>query len=98
MSEEEKKQLVKEYFDENVFNPAIAYGKEVHNKSIVSGVNLTRVRMFRLPTAKKMLHFFWSAIAGTDKSIKFSEVMKDAGLTRFEDIFEDVRVRFADFM
>ena len=43
-----------------------------------------------------MVHYFWSAIQGTDKSIEFSKLLKDNGVLRFEDILEEVRAKFND--
>ena len=60
--------------------------------NIKSGVNLTIGRMNRL-SADKMVQYFWSALA-TDNAITFSKKMKDEGLPRFEDVFEEFRDRF----
>ena len=49
--------------------------------------------MYRLSSEKK-IQFFWSAIVGTDKSIRFSDILKDNGITRFDDIIEEVRTKF----
>ena len=46
------------------------------------------------PFSIKKLQYFWSAIQGTDKSIEFSKLLKDNGVLRFEDILEEVRVKF----
>ena len=43
-----------------------------------------------------MMSFYWSAIAGTERSILFSEYLKKEGATRFEDVLEEFRVRFDD--
>jgi hypothetical protein len=43
-----------------------------------------------------MIQYFWSALHGTDKSIRFAENMKKIGLTRFEDVIEEFRVKFGD--
>lgn len=90
MSKEEE---ILDYFNERIFEPAIRYGKENHKTNIVRGVNYTRMRMSQLP-ARKMIQYFWSAIVGTEQSIVFSDIMARNGLTRFEDVLEEVRVRF----
>lgn len=46
--------------------------------------------------ARKMIQYFWSAIIGTERSIGFAARMREEGFTRFEEIFEEVRVRFDD--
>lgn len=94
-SEEQKKLEIMQYFEDKIFNPALLFGKQHKNTAIIKGVNLTKMRMSKL-SSKQMIHYFWSAICGTDKSIKFSKLLKDNNILRFEDIFEDVRVRFND--
>lgn len=93
MTETQKCNEIMNYFDEKIFNPALDFAKRNHNSTIFKGVNLTRARMHRLSSEKK-IQFFWSAIVGTDKSIRFSDILKDNGITRFEDIIEEVRVKF----
>lgn len=96
MTNIEKQTEFLNYLEENVWSEAERFGKENNNKHLVQGIRLTRLRLSQLSSVEKMLHFFWSAIEGTEKSINFSDIMKDNGLTRFEDILEDVRVKFND--
>ena len=96
ISDEVKRKEFLDYLEENVWQDAERFGKDTENLSLVRGIRLTRVRMTQLPTAEKMLHFFWSAVQGTDKSINFSDLMKSNGITRFEDVLEEVRVKFND--
>lgn len=96
MTEMDKKREFIKYLEENIWSEAERVGKENNNMTLVKGIRLTRIRITQLPTAEKMVHYFWSAIQGTDKSINFSEIMKDYGLTRFEDVLEEVRTRFND--
>lgn len=63
--------------------------------SLKSGIRLTIIRMEKLE-ARKMIQYFWSAIIGTERSIGFAARMREEGFTRFEEIFEEVRVRFDD--
>jgi len=95
MNELEKRKEILDYLDEKIFNPALKLGKEQKNKTIINGVNITRARMSKL-SAKMMISYYWSAIIGTEKSIKFSEILKDNGVYRFEDIIEEFRERFND--
>lgn len=96
MTEMDKKREFVTYLEENIWSEAERVGRENNNMTLVKGIRLTRIRITQLPTAEKMVHYFWSAIQGTDKSINFSEIMKDYGLTRFEDVLEEVRTRFND--
>lgn len=94
--ENNKKKEFLDYLEDNIFSNAEQYGKEHNDINLVKGVRITRLRMSQQPTLEKMLHYFWSAMEGTDKSINFSNKLKEYGLTRFEDVFEDVRVKFND--
>lgn len=96
MTEMDKKREFVTYLEENIWSEAERVGRENNNMTLVKGIRLTRIRITQLPTAEKMVHYFWSAIYGTDKSINFSEIMKEYGLTRFEDVLEEVRTRFND--
>lgn len=96
MTETEKKQEFLSYLENNVWGPAEKVGKENNDMTLVKGIRLTRVRISQLPTVVKMIHFFWSAVEGTDRSINFSNIMKSYNLTRFEDVLEEVRVKFND--
>ena len=88
-----KEQEIMNYFNEKIFEPALEYGKANKKLNIVKGVNLTKIRMSKLP-ARKMINYFWSAIVGTEHSINFSDILVRNGLTRFEDVLEEVRVKF----
>lgn len=96
MSEDIKKQEFLNYLESNVWSEAERVGLLNHDTSLIKGIRLTRIRISNLPTVTQMVHFFWSAIYGTEKSINFSDKMKQYNLTRFEDILEDVRVKFND--
>ena len=96
MTEMDKKREFVTYLEENIWSEAERVGRENNNMTLVKGIRLTRIRITQLPTAEKMVHYFWSAIYGRDKSINFSEIMKEYGLTRFEDVVEEVRTRFND--
>jgi len=43
-----------------------------------------------------MVHYYWSAIIGTERSIGFAARMRQEGFTRFEEALEEFRVRFDD--
>lgn len=98
MTEVQKQKAIMDYFDNTIFSPALTYGKEHNLVDVVRGVNLTKARMSRL-ASEKMIQYFWSAIIGTDKSIRFSKMMKEHNILRFEDIIEEVREKFnEDFL
>ena len=83
------------YFNAKLFEPTIKYATDNNIKEIAQGARYTRMRMSQLDSKKK-LQYFWSAIQGTEKSIKFSKLLKDNGVLRFEDILEEVREKFND--
>ena len=95
MTEPQRCQEMDNYFNTKLFEPAIKYGKDNNIKEIVQGARYTRMRMEQLDSKRK-LQYFWSAIQGTDKSIEFSKLLKDNGVLRFEDILEEVRIKFND--
>ena len=95
MSEQEKQKEIMCFLDEKIFDPALEFAKEHKNNTILRGVNITRSRMLRL-SSEKMVAYYWSAIIGTENSIKFSEILKDNGVERFEDIIEEFRTKFND--
>jgi hypothetical protein len=41
-----------------------------------------------------MIRYFWAAVYGTEKSIRFADMMAAAGLDRFEEVLEDFRREF----
>jgi hypothetical protein len=52
------------------------------------------MRMEQRGNADGMIRFFWSAVHGTDKSIRFADLTAAAGLDRFEEVLEDFRRAF----
>lgn len=96
MTEESKKQEFTNFIENEVWSKAEKVGIEHKDRHLVQGIRLTRYRMTQLPTAEKMVHFFWSAVEGTEKSINFYDIMKQYDLTTFEDILTEVRKRFND--
>ena len=95
MTETQRCQEMDNYFNEKLFEPTIKYATDNNIKEIAQGARYTRMRMSQLDSKKK-LQYFWSAIQGTEKSIKFSKLLKDNGVLRFEDILEEVREKFND--
>jgi hypothetical protein len=81
------------FLDERVFNPVLS--SSTASVSIKNGVRITRSRMEKRD-AVGMLSYFWSAVQGTDRSIRFADMMKAEGFDRFEEILEDFRRKFDD--
>lgn len=88
-----KQQQIMSYLHEHVFDPVLI--SPTASDSLKSGIRLTIMRMEKLE-ARKMVQYFWSAIIGTERSIGFAARMREEGFTRFEEVFEEVRVRFDD--
>lgn len=55
------------------------------SKPLRDGVRMTINRMERLP-AESMIKYFWSAVAGTPRSVDFGRRMHREGFARFEDV------------
>jgi hypothetical protein len=83
---------VMEFLHRRVFDPALASPKATN--SIKAGVRITIMRMEQRRTADGMIRYFWAAVHGTDKSIRFADLMAAAGLDRFEEVLEDFRRAF----
>lgn len=81
------------FLRQNVFDPIL--GSADASERLKTGVRYTIMRMEKLDAAG-MVHYYWSAVSGTDKSIAFASDMRKEGFARFEDIavLEEFRVRF----
>jgi hypothetical protein len=88
-----KEEEIMAFLHERVFDPIRNSPRA--SRSIKSGVNLTFTRMDQRD-AKGMIQYFWSAIVGTEHSVRFADLMKEEGFDRFEEVLEDFRKRFTD--
>ena len=88
-----KEQELMNYLHEKVFDPVLDSQKAP--AKIKAGIRQTIMRMETLD-ATKMVQFFWTAIIGTDRSIDFSQQLKEAGFNRFEEVLEEFRIKFND--
>ena len=88
-----KEQEIMKYLHDNVFDPVLV--SETASPTLKKGIRLTVVRMGRLGAAG-MIHYFWSAVSGTEKSVPFYKRMLDEGFTSFEDKIVEFRERFSD--
>lgn len=88
-----KERELMSYLHEQVFDPIL--NSPQASEKLKQGVRLTITRMNQRDAAG-MRQYYWSAVYGTDKSIKFADLMKTEGFTRFEEILEDFRRKFDD--
>ena len=88
-----KEEELMEFLHNNVFDPVL--NSPNASKELKSGINLTISRMSQRK-ASGMVHYFWSAVIGTERSIGFAHRMKQEGFSRFEEALEDFRVKFND--
>jgi len=88
-----KKREILNFLDDKIFF-VLKEDKSIPS-SVKSGLRLTRARISALP-ANSIVQYIWSAITGTDKSVKMYEAMKQCKLTTFEDVIEEFREKFDD--
>jgi len=88
-----KEQQIMDYLNKNVFGPVL--NSEKSSNTLKQAARMTIIRMENRD-AKGMVHFFWSAIAGTERSIRIAELAKKEGFSRFEEVYEEFRVLFDD--
>ena len=88
-----KENEIMDFLHAKIFDPVLNSKKA--SVTVKKGIRYTIMRLNERD-AKGMVNYFWSAICGTEKSIPFSEHLKDEGFDRFEDILEEFRVRFND--
>ncbi|AME28742.1 hypothetical protein [Burkholderia sp. PAMC 26561] len=90
---DKKKVEILTFLNDTIFNP-ILDSDRASNK-LKAGIRLTLNRMATRDAAG-IVHFYWSAVVGTDRSVSFSRQMREEGFTRFEEILETFRTRFND--
>ncbi|WP_316235098.1 MULTISPECIES: hypothetical protein [unclassified Bradyrhizobium] len=89
----QKEQQIMEFLHERVFDPIL--NSTTASSDLKQGIRLTINRMMSRDAAG-MVHYFWAAIKGTDRSIGFSARMRSEGFERFEEALEEFRIRFDD--
>jgi len=89
-----KEQQMMDFLYARVFGPAL--NSATVSASVKTGVNYTRMRMEQRGSADSMRSYFWAVVKGTDKSIRFADMMAAQGLDRFEEVLEDFRRIFTD--
>lgn len=88
-----KEQEIMNYLHTKIFDPVLDSKKA--SVTVKKGIRGTIMRLNERD-AQGMIQYFWSAIVGTEKSIPFSEHMKEEGFDRFEDVLEGFRAKFND--
>lgn len=90
---EQKKGEVLAYLHEMVFNSILDSDRA--SSKLKAGIRMTLTRMSSRDAAG-IVHFFWAAVTGTERSVSFARQMREEGFTRFEEIIEPFRERFND--
>lgn len=88
-----KEQEIMRFLHERIFDPILRSASA--SASLKQGIRLTIGRMEQRDAAG-MIHYYWSAIIGTERSIDFAAKMREEGFTRFEEEIEEFRIRFDD--
>ncbi|MYE58395.1 MAG: hypothetical protein F4X35_02245 [Alphaproteobacteria bacterium] len=88
-----KESAIMSFLHERIFDPILTSPQA--SESLKQGVRYTIMRMEQRD-ATGMVHYYWSAIIGTERSISFAARMRQEGFDRFEEALEEFRVRFDD--
>lgn len=80
-----------DFLQDRVFQPVL--NSPTSSERLKKGVRLTIARMSQRDAAG-MVHFFWSAVVGTERSTSFAAQMRREGFGRFEEAIDEFRVRF----
>ena len=88
-----KEEEIMQFLHERVFDPVL--NSPTASKELKQGVRLTILRM-RDRDALGMVSYFWSAVTGTEKSIRFARMMEEEGFDRFEEALVEFRDRFGN--
>jgi hypothetical protein len=82
-----------DFLHDRVFDNIL--GSPNASAELKQGVRYTIVHLEERDAAG-MIHYYWSAIIGTERSIGFAARMRREGFTRFMDAIDEFRVRFDD--
>jgi hypothetical protein len=82
---------IMDFLQDRVFQPVLT--SPTASERLKQGVRLTITRMSQRDAAG-MIHYFWSAVVGTERSTSFAAQMRREGFERFEEAIEDFRARF----
>lgn len=90
-----KEEEILNFLSVNVFEPIL--NSKTASKALKAGVGTTIYRL-KQRDAKGMVRYFWAAIEGTPRSIKFAERMKKEGVKRFEEVIDEFREKFTKYL
>ena len=88
-----KEQEIMQFLHEHVFDPIL--NSPDASEKLKTGVRYTIMRLNERDAAG-MVGYYWSAIAGTDRSTEFARQMRQEKFTRFEECIDEFRDRSND--
>jgi predicted glycosyl hydrolase (DUF1957 family) len=88
-----KEEEIMQFLHERVFDPVL--NSPTASKALKQGVRMTILRM-QNRDALGMVSYFWSAVTGTEKSVRFARMMEEQGFDRFEEALVEFRDRFGN--
>jgi hypothetical protein len=88
-----KETQIMDFLHKRIFDPILASPKA--SDALKQGVRYTIMRLEERDAAG-MIHYYWSAIVGTERSIGFAARMRQEGFTRFEEAIDEFRNLFND--
>ena len=86
-----KEQEIMDFLHDRVFDDILDSPNA--SAELKQGVRYTIMRLEER-NAASMVHYYWSAIIGTERSIGFAARMRREGFTRFEEAIDEFRERF----
>ncbi len=87
-----KEQQIMAFLHAKVFDPVLV--SPTASDRLKQGIRQTVMRLGQRDAAG-MIHFFWSAIIGTERSTRFAALMRKEGFARFEEWIDEFRERFS---
>ena len=88
-----KEEEIMQFLHQRVFDPVL--NSPTASIELKQGIRMTILRM-QGRDALGMTKYFWSAVTGTEKSIRFARMMKEEGFIRFEEVLIEFREKFSD--
>lgn len=88
-----KKNEILAFLTNNIFQPIL--DSPSSSTELKQGVRYTIMRIEQLD-AEGIIHYYWSAIVGTERSTEFARKMRSEGFVRFEEVIDEFRDRFSD--
>jgi len=82
-----------DFLHKEVFDPIL--NSPNASDRLKQGARLTIMRLNERG-ARGKIHYYWSAIVGTENSMNFAELLKNERFIRFEEVIDEFRKRFTD--